>query len=48
MPEGSSDRITLAEAVDRYRREAGASSNAYEWYRKQAQGTARRRLAALP
>lgn len=32
----SSARITLAKAVERYRREPGAYSNAYEWYRKQA------------
>jgi hypothetical protein len=30
-------RVTLADAVDRYRREQGSASNAYEWYRKQAQ-----------
>jgi hypothetical protein len=28
--------MTLAQAVERYRSEPGASSNAYEWYRKQA------------
>jgi hypothetical protein len=30
-------QITLAAAVERYRNEPGAFSNAYEWYRKQAQ-----------
>jgi len=29
-------RITLAQAVERYRSEPGAASNAYDWYRKQA------------
>jgi hypothetical protein len=29
-------RITLAQAVERYRQEPGSYSNAYDWYRKQA------------
>jgi hypothetical protein len=30
-------RIPLSEAVERYKREPGAYSNAYEWYRRSAQ-----------
>jgi hypothetical protein len=31
-----STRITLTQAVERYRQEPGSYSNAYDWYRKQA------------
>jgi len=41
MSEQATARITLAEAVDRYRQEPGAASNAYEWYRKRAQAEGR-------
>lgn len=37
MPEEmSAARVTLAQAVERYRGEPGAACNAYDWYRKQA------------
>jgi hypothetical protein len=32
-----SRQMTLAEAVERFRREAGAPSNSYDWYRQSAQ-----------
>lgn len=41
MPDGDSGvRISLAEAVERYR-SSGGGSNSYEWYRKQARSEGR-------